>query len=353
MSITSDRPADDLPVIQQVHKSKEWVSSLIEETIEPELPIIDAHHHFSDHWGGYLGEDLLGDMRTGHRVQATVYIQCGYGYRNIGPDAFKPVGEVETVVAITQSLLAQHKQDAGIAAGIVGYADLALGDRVSAVLAEMVQAGQGRLRGIRYSAARHPDFRHGVLSRALPDILLDTQFRLGFACLERHGLSFDSWTYHQQLDQVVDLARAFPGTQIIVNHIGGLLGVGPYKDKPSLARQEWLKSIRLLAGCENVVMKLGGLGTAVFGYDFSGRTTPPSSRELADVWAPDFTTCIDLFGADRCMFESNFPVDRSVGSYHVLWNAFKRIAADASSDEKAALFHDTAERVYRLNPVSR
>lgn len=349
MSVTGDLPVDELPVIQQVHKSKEWVCSLMEEAIEPELPIIDAHHHFSDHWGGYLGEDLLGDMRAGHRVKATVYIQCGYGYRSTGPEAFKPVGEVETVVAIAQSLQASQQKDSGVAAGIVGYADLVLGDRVRDVLAELVQAGQGRFRGIRYSAARHPAFRHGVLSRALPDILQDTRFREGFACLERHGLSFDCWTYHPQLDQVVELARAFPRTQIIVNHIGGLLGVGPYKDRRSHARQEWLASITRLASCENAVMKLGGLGTAVFGYDFSGRTTPPSSKELADLWAPDFMTCIDLFGADRCMFESNFPVDRSVGSYHVLWNAFKRIAANASADEKAALFHDTAARVYRLN----
>jgi len=328
---------------------REWLDSLKEETIEPDLPIIDPHHHFSEHWGGYFGADLLDDMRAGHRVEATVYIQCAYGYRTSGPEALKPVGEVEKVVEIVEALQSSEGRDLGVAAGIVGYADLALGERVDEVLGELVKAGKGRVRGIRYSAARHPAFRHGVLSRALPDILQDKNFREGFACLARHGLSFDCWAYHQQLDQVVELARAFPEITLVVDHIGGLLGVGPYKGKRGEAQQEWLTKIKRLAECENVVMKLGGLGTAVFGYDFSDRETPPSSQELAAMWGPYFKTCIELFGIERCMFESNFPVDRSIGSYHVLWNAFKRMVADAAPHEKAALFHDTAARVYRLN----
>lgn len=334
-------------LIQHVYQGNEWLAQAREDIIEPELPIIDPHHHFSEHWGGYFGENLLDDLESGHNVVATVYIQCGYGYRNSGPEALRPVGETEQIVAIAQGTQSRNKNIA-VAAGIVGYADLALGEGVDEVLAAQIQAGQSRLRGIRCAGARHDAIRHGVLPLPAAGLFKDKAFRTGYALLAKYGLSFESWTYHHQLDDVVDLARAFPHIPVIVNHIGGTLGVGPFEGKRQEVIDDWLPKIKRLAVCPNVSMKLGGLGTAVFGFRYSERNRPPSSEEVAKAWGPYFKTCIDLFGTQRCMFESNYPVDRAATSYQVLWNAFKRIAADASSHEKAAMFHDNAARIYRL-----
>lgn len=334
-------------VITHVYPGNAWLESVREDIIEPDLPIIDPHHHFSDHWGGYFGKDLLEDLGSGHNVRATVYIQCGYGYRDTGPDALKPVGETEQVVAIAKQCQTVTKIPA-VACGIVGYANLALGAGVDEVLAAQVQAGQSRFRGIRCSGARHEAFRHGVLPLPPANLFMDKKFREGFALLAKYGLSFDSWTYHHQLDDVLDLARAFPHIPIVVNHIGGTLGVGPYAGKSQEVIREWYPKIKRLAECQNVFVKLGGLGTAVYGYTFFEKARPPSSQEIADAWGPYFKTCIELFGTNRCMFESNFPVDRAACSYHVLWNAFKRIASGMNAQEKLALFHDNAAHFYRL-----
>ena len=95
-------------------------------------------------------------------------------------------------------------------------------------------------------------------------------------------------------------------------------------------------------------MKVGGLGMAMGWFDFYQRPAPPSSQVLADAFKSWVETCVELFGANRCMFESNFPVDKITSGYGVLWNAFKRLAAKASADEKTALFSGTAARVYKL-----
>lgn len=348
----NERPESELPLIGHTLRDHDWLSRRVEPALEPGLAIIDPHHHFSEHWGGYFGADLLADATGGHDVEATVYIQCGYGYRTSGPLALRPVGETERVVAIA------HSQAVGqavprIAAGIVGYADLRLGEQVDEVLAAHVEAGQGRFRGIRHSGARHPAFRHGVLARPSAGLYLDSAFRRGFARLAKYGLSFEAWVYHPQLADVCDLARAFPHIPIVLNHIGGTLGVGPYAGKRDEAIAQWRPLMKSLSACGNVSVKLGGLGTAVFGYDFHLEDRPPSSLSLAQAWRPQFETCIEFFGADRCMFESNFPVDRAICSYVVLWNAFKRITAGATPDERKALFHDNAARVYRLPPAGR
>jgi predicted TIM-barrel fold metal-dependent hydrolase len=178
--------------------------------------------------------------------------------------------------------------------------------------------------------------------------MAEPAFRAGFACLAKHGLSFDAWLYHTQIHQLADLARAFPATPIVLDHVGGPLGVGPYRGRRDEVFADWRNGIRALAECPNVHMKLGGLAMVVNGFDFHENVLPPSSGELADAWRPYMETCIEAFGPHRCMFESNFPVDKGMCSYPVLWNAFKRIAAGASSAEKAALFHDTAARFYRL-----
>jgi L-fuconolactonase len=315
-----------------------------EDALEPELPIIDAHHHFSEHWGGYLPVDLLADAK-GHNIEASVYVQCGWHYRSDRPEALKPVGETEQVIAVTRPVASASMR---VAAGIVGYADLNLGAAVDDVLAAQVRAGEGRLRGIRYSAARDPEFKHGVLPRPRDHLYSEAAFRAGYACLANHGLSFDAWVYHPQLEDVLDLAIAFPNTSLIVDHLGGLLGVARYATDRKRAISEWLPWKKRLAQCPNVTLKVGGLGTAVFGFDFSSRAAPPSSRELVNLWRPVMEPALEVFGASRCMFESNFPVDRSGAGYGVVWNAFKRLAEGASAADKAMLFHDNAERIYRL-----
>jgi predicted TIM-barrel fold metal-dependent hydrolase len=319
----------------------------VEEILEPELPIIDCHHHLSEHWGGYLLPELLSDTSSGHAIESTVYIQCGWQYRLSGPETLQAIGETEAVVALAE-IAANSNAPTKIAAGIVGYADLRLGEGVDAVIDAQITASKGRLRGLRNSAARHPEFKHGVLPRPMPQLYADAAFRRGYARLEQYGLSFDTWIYHTQLSEVVELAAAFPDVPLILDHVGGLLGAGPYQGRRAEAMREWLPLMQQLAEYPNVVVKLGGLGTTVCGFDFCLRATPPSSLELADAWRPIFDPVIKLFGPQRCMFESNFPVDRAAASYAVVWNAFKRLASGASAEHKAMLFHDTAARVYRL-----
>lgn len=338
---------EDLPVV--AHKPPAAnAGAAIEAAIDPDLPIIDPHHHFSSHWGGYFAKDLWADMQSGHAVAATVYIQCGHAYRDTGPESLKPVGETEYVVAQCE---AAGQAGKGIAAGIVGYADLRLGDGVDEVLAAHIDAGRGRFRGIRHAGARHSAFKHGVLPRPPAGLYSDPAFRKGYARLGAHGLSFDAWIYHPQIDEVVSLAQAFPDIPLVLDHVGGVLGVGPYEGDRPRALREWLPEVKRLAACPNVRVKLGGLGTATFGFDFSQARRPPDSETLAALWRPYFEPCLEWFGADRCMFESNFPVDRSAGAYAVLWNAFKRIAQAASPEERSALFHGTAAATYRLTPL--
>lgn len=340
-------PDEHLPTITHVSPGQEWLDSRIEETIDPEQPIIDPHHHFSEHWGGYFSAELLKDLDAGHQVRGTVYVQCGLGYRESGPERLKPLGETETVLSIIERIPAAQRRR-HVAAAIVGYADLSLGAEVDEVLEGHLAIAGDRFRGIRCSGAHDPAFRHGVLARPKKNLYRDEAFRQGFARLKKYGLSFDAWLYHPQLDDLLQLAREFPDVPIMLDHIGCPLGVGPYAGKASEVMREWAPSMKRLASCQNVHVKLGGLGTAVFGYRYFEHAVAPSSQVLAEAWTPYFQTCIEIFGARRCMFESNFPVDRSVGSYHVLWNAFKRIAAGASEPEKMALFHNNALRFYRL-----
>ena len=344
----ADTPHTLLQIPQQ-QPSVEWLRASQEDVVEQDLPIIDAHHHFSEHWGGYMPDDLLADGQ-GHRIDATVYVQCGWRYHSVGADALRPIGETESVVAVTREVnRRQHRTQ--VAAAIVGYADLCLGAAVEEVLAAHVAAGEGRFRGIRNSGAYHPTFKHGVLPRPMQGLYRNADFRRGYAQLARHGLSFDAWIYHPQLEDVYDLAVSFPDTTLILDHIGGVLGVAEYSGQALQARDEWLPWIRKLSECPNVYVKLGGLGTAVFGYNFALQKVPPLSMVLANSWRPWMEPVIEQFGAKRCMFESNFPVDRSAASYGVVWNAFKRLVSGVSMTEKHWLFHHTAAHVYQVTPV--
>ncbi|HLY54377.1 MAG TPA: amidohydrolase family protein [Stellaceae bacterium] len=328
------------------------MSQTVEAILEPELAIVDAHHHL---WeasellpdiGRYLLPDFLADTESGHRVVASIYVEAGAMYRAQGPAAFRPVGEVEFANGMAAASASGTYGPTLACAGIVGFADLLLGDGVVPVLEALVAAGGGRLRGIRYMAASDPDPTLSTARRPA-GLLRDTRFRAGFAGLAPLGLTFDSWLFHRQLDDAVDLARAFPETTIIIDHTGGPVRLGAYAERPDETYREWRQGIAALAACSNVVMKLGGLGMRLFALP-PHEGTEPLSAHLAVHWRPYIEPSIEAFGPARCMFESNFPVDRASSSYAVLWNAFKRLAAGASLEEKVALFSGTAKRVYRL-----
>jgi L-fuconolactonase len=326
-----------------------WLAkALPEEILDPDLPIIDTHHHLwqrPDH--RYLLQDLITDLRTGHNVVATVFLQCHAMYRAGGPEELRPVGETEFVAGIAAMSDSGAYGTTRVAAGIVGYADLTLGERVEAVLEAQIRAGGGRFRGVRHSGNWDADPIIGNGAPG-PDIYRRADFRAGLARLSALGLSLDAWVFHTQLQDVIDLARAFPHTNIIMGHVGGVLGYGPYAGRRDEIYESWQASIAELAKCPNVTMKLGGMMMRAALFDYKAAERPVSSEELAALWRPYFETCIERFGVNRCMFESNFPVEKMGIGWAALWNAFKRIAAGASADEKLALFHDTAQRIYRL-----
>jgi L-fuconolactonase len=319
-----------------------------EDVLEPDIPIIDTHHHLwerPDH--RYLLPELLSDFAMGHKVAASVFLQCHAMYRAHGPEEMRPVGETEFVAGIAAMSASGGYGGCRVAACIVGFADLTLGDRVEPVLEAHIRAGGGRFRGVRHSGNWDADPVIGNGASG-PGIYQRADFRAGLARLTALGLSLDAWVFHTQLQDVVDLARAFPATNIIMGHVGGVLSYGPYAGKRDEVFAAWKPRITELARCPNVSMKLGGMMMRAALYDYLTAERPPSSAELAALWRPYIETCIELFGARRCMFESNFPVEKMGIGWVPLWNAFKRIAADASQDEKLALFADTARRVYRL-----
>ena len=328
----------------------EWLATTREEILEPDLPIVDPHHHLWDFpFHRYLLHELLEDVGSGHNVRATVFVECASMYRADGPEALAPVGEVEFVNG-TAAMSASGRYGAARAcAGIVGFADLTLGASVAGVLEAQVAAGNGRFRGIRHAAGHDPspDVRNSHTAPP-PGLFGDRTFREGFAVLDRLDLSFEAWLYHPQLADVVGLAEAFPGTRMVLNHVGGPLGIGPYAGRHDEILPEWRAGIRAVAACPNVSVKLGGLGMKICGFGLHKGARAPGSDALAEVWRPYIETCIEAFGPDRCMFESNFPVDKVSCSYPVMWNAFKKLAAGASADEKADLFAGTAARFYRL-----
>ncbi|HEX4172473.1 MAG TPA: amidohydrolase family protein [Acetobacteraceae bacterium] len=291
--------------------------------------------------------DLVADLRQGHNVVATVFLQCHAMYRASGPEEFRPVGETEFVAGIAAMSDSGGYGPTRIAAGIVGFADLTLGDRVEPVLEAHIRAAGGRFRGVRHSGNWDAD---PVIGNGAPgpDIYRRGDFRTGLARLSALGLSLDAWVFFTQLADVIDLARAYPSTNIVVGHVGGVLGYGPYAGKRDEVFATWKESVTELAKLPNVTMKLGGMMMRAALYDYKAAHQPIGSEELAAAWRPYMETCIELFGARRCMFESNFPVEKMGIGWLALWNTFKRIAAGASEEEKRALFHDTAKRVYRL-----
>lgn len=328
----------------------QWLALRTEAVLAPDLPIVDPHHHLWDHDGNrYLMPELLHDIGGGHKVLSTVFVECRAMYRVDGPEALKSLGETEFVNGIAAMSASGAYGPTRVCAGIVGNVDLRLGAHAENPLHAHIAAAGGRLRGIRRGSAWHPAGLKVTSANPPPGLLMQPDFRAGFALLARLGLSFDAWLVHTQIDEIIDLARAFPDTTIVLDHVGGPLGIGPYAGKRDEVFAIWRQSIRQLAACANVYVKIGGLGMHTMGFDFHTRDLPPSSEELALAWKPYVETAIECFGADRAMFESNFPVDKGSCSYTTLWNAFKRLSAGYGSADKTALFSGTASKVYRLD----
>jgi predicted TIM-barrel fold metal-dependent hydrolase len=327
-----------------------------EEILEPDLAICDPHHHLWHYpTSRYLLEDLLADIGPsdgvgGHKVESTVFVECAAFYRARGPEPMKVVGETEFVAGVAAMADSGRYGPVRACEGIVGRADLCLGAAVNEVLKAHIVAGGGRFRGIRHAGGWDPS---GAIRNSHTDppehLYLRPDFRDGFARLAPNGLTFEAWQYHPQLPDVLDLARAFPDTPIMLNHVGGPLGIGPYAGRRDEVFASWRAGIRELAACPNVWVKLGGLGMAVYGFEFHRREPRPGSAELAQAWRPYIEACIEAFGADRGVFESNFPVDKVSCGYDTLWNAFKRITSGASEAEKSRLYRDNARAFYRLS----
>lgn len=320
----------------------------LEPTFDPAQPIVDAHHHLYDRAGvRYLADEYSADLRSGHNVRATIFVQARAFYRTQGPEALRPVGETEFAASVAeQSVKAGGPR---LCAGIVGYADLMSGDAVRPVLEAHLAAGKGRFRGIRHILAWDADA--SLLNPAYPtseDMMSTAAFQAGFAHLVKLGLTFDAWLLFPQIPRLVTLARRFPEVGIVLNHCGGVLGVGSYANKRAEVFATWREAMGELSACSNVSVKVGGLGMAISGFNFDRRERSPSSVDLVNAWRPWVQSCIDLFGPRRCMFESNFPADRPSHGYGVGWNAMKRLSADLSVTERNAVFHETATRFYRL-----
>ena len=343
--------------------------NLVEPIIEPDLPIIDPHHHL---WcwtndaiaafatdanpvgkvlalnARYMLDEFLADAMTGHNIIGTVFVDAHAMYRTSGPASMKSLGEIEFAAGVAAMAESGVFGPIRVAAGIVGHPDLRLGEAVEDVLNAHVQAAGGRYRGARNLTAHHPDPNLAYMAaNNPPHILADRNYRTGVKILGKMGLSCDIWMFYQQLPDLVDLARAHPETQLILNHMGPPLNNFGYKKEDTVP--VWHENLRAVAQCPNVAIKIGGLALPLLGFKSFMSQPPASSEQLAAEWKPYIETCIEVFGADRCMFESNYPVDAGGASYAGIWNAFKRVTAGYSKDEKAALFAGTARKVYKLD----
>ena len=336
--------------------ANDWLALTSEAPLEPELPICDPHHHLWDRrlaripFQRYQLDELMADTGSGHNIRSTVFIECRSMYRKDGPEEMRPVGEVEYVQGQASASASGLYGPTRAAATIIGHANLNLGERVEPVLAALKAASPNRFHGIRHSVTwdPNPEVENSALHKIEGQLKTD-QYRAGARVLARMGFTLEGWCYHPQLEDMAAFAKAVPELTIILNHVGGLVRVGPYAGRDNEVMANWRKGIAAVAACPNVVIKLGGLGMVRCGFDWHTREKPVGSEELAKDMAPFLDYCIEKFTPARSMFESNFPVDKVSFSYNVMWNAFKRQSKGYSASERAAMFHDTAARVYRIS----
>lgn len=332
-----------------------WLGQVTEPALEPDLPICDAHHHL---WGHrdhpaatrYLLDDYLADIDSGHNVVSTIFVDSYAMYRARGHKAMAPLGEVEFANGVAAMCASGQYGKTRVAAGIIGHADMTRGARVGATLDAMAARAPNRFRGIRHSAAwdadpAMPKHRHV----SAPGLLLDETFRAGIAEVAKRGLTYECYLWHPQLPELADLAGAFPELTIICNHCGGPLGAGSYQGRRDEVVVQWRKYLGDLAAHENVVVKLGGVNMVVNGHGWETGKRPPTSDQLVAAAGPFIDISIELFGTDRAMFESNYPAERVSCGYGPVWNFFKKVTKDFSTDEKTSLYHDNAVRIYQLH----
>ena len=331
----------------------DWLALTQEPSLEPELPLCDPHHHFWDQRPGsipyqrYLIHELMGDLNSGHNVRSTVFVEARSMYRAGGPEELRPVGEVEFVQGQAAASASGIYGPSRAASGIVGHADLKLGENVRPVLEALQAASPNRFKGIRHNVTWSPD--PSLDDRESQGIMGNDSFRAGARVLADMGLSLDTMLSFPQLPELADFARAVPDLTIILNHLGGISRTGIYANKDEEVIPQWREGIAAVAACPNVVLKCGGMGMPRWGFGWHARDIPIGSEELAEAMAPWMNYAIEQFGVDRCMFESNFPPDKVSFSYNIMYNAFKRMSQDRSAAERADLFHDAAARAYRID----
>ena len=326
-------------------EEKAWLDQVREEIVDPERPIVDPHHHM---WPNrYVLEDLWADTESGHNIVKTVFVECRSEYREESPEHLRPVGETEFITRIARASRGQERAEIS---GIVAYTDLS---RDPGVVREVCEAhciaSDGLFRGIRHGGAYDPDRKSLWGNPATqPDLYERRDFRKSVELLGEMGLVYETWHHHHQNPGFAEVARAAPATVMVLNHLGSPIGSGRFAGRQEEVLAQWKRDMVDLAACENVMMKLGGLGmpTPYFGWHL--RETPVTSDEVVAAQRDYYLHAIDCFGPDRCMFESNFPVDKLSMSYHVYWNAMKKISAKFPENEKDLLLSGTATRVYNL-----
>lgn len=323
-----------------------------EKAIEPGLPIVDPHHHLFGTSADplyYRREDMEQDFASGHKIMGTVYVAAyKAGWRKDGPEDWKSLGEFERIVALSQTPLQTPHGNCQMAAGIVSEVSLLAGDALEDILAAHVAAADGRLRGVRYYATYHDSELKNYIHNAPRHMLADPKFRQGLAVLQRMGLSYDALIYHTQFQELMDLADAFPNMPLVLNHVGMPIGVRQFEPDNQAVRDMWESGMRALALRPNVRVKVGGMGMPIFGFGFEYADKPATSQQFAKAWQPMIDVCVEAFGPNRCMLESNFPVDKQSGGYGELWNAFKLATASLSPSERQSLFYRTACQTYQL-----
>jgi len=325
--------------------SQAWLDSVVEDVVDADAPIVDPHHHLWPAGGSlpYGLAELEADLGSGHNVVDTVFVECGAAYDRGAGDALAPVGETTFVTGEAE------RSGRQVMGGIVAHADLRDASNLDAVFDAHEAAGHGRFRGIRHagSHALHPEVLT-IPGGAPAGLYADQDFRAGVARLGERGLTYDTWHYHYQNRDFLDLARSVPSTTMVLDHFGTPLGVGPYESQREQIFEQWKSDIADIAACENVVAKIGGLAMPDNGFGWHTAERPPTSDEFIEAQGRYYLHTIEQFGPERCMFESNFPVDRFSLSYRTVWNAFKKLVADFSADERDAMLRGTATRIYRL-----
>ena len=335
-------------------RSESWLEQVSEEIIDPDREIIDPHHHL---WRNRFGHDYLlpqlwKDTSSGHNVVKTLFMECRAFYDKDAPAHLAPLGETKAITQIAEDSRADPNQ--ATIAGIVGHADLTLAgtqpELLNEVLEQHIALGKGLFKGIRHAAAHDKRPEDLLIPGSAPPYLHGKEsFRKGIKMLAAKGLSYDTWHFHHQNLDFLDLARAVPECTMVLDHFGTPLGVGIYSSCKDEIFQEWKEEIAELAKCPNVYAKLGGLAMPDNGFRWHLKDKPPTSDEFVAAQKKYFLHTIQCFGPERCMFESNFPVDRLSINYHVLFNAFKKLVANFSENEKHAMFYGTAETVYNVN----